>query len=143
MEQHEARGEAIAAVMSDYGRPAFAFPQFGRPALPRAAGPFAAIARVLRSWRERERERRELAALSPRDLGDVNVAFSAIRDEASRWPWQRVVLGAATTRVPSLEPRVDAMACIVFPFAPQPRRTERNGPSGADETRQQQFSQVA
>lgn len=88
------------------------------------AGCAAAIAStvaVLRLWRDRERERRELATLSARDLHEIGASPSLVRFELRRWPWQTAVLGAGQAERPSVvEPTVDAMQCIVFPFAPRP-----------------------
>jgi uncharacterized protein YjiS (DUF1127 family) len=48
-----------------------------------------ALARLLREWQQRERERRELAALRGRDFGDLAVPPSLVVDEVRRWPWQK------------------------------------------------------
>ena len=39
-------------------------------------------------WRKRERLRRELSQMSPRDFGDLTMPPSLVRDEVRRWPWQ-------------------------------------------------------
>jgi uncharacterized protein YjiS (DUF1127 family) len=39
-------------------------------------------------WRERERERRELAMMSSRDFGDLAVPPGLVREELRRWPGQ-------------------------------------------------------
>jgi uncharacterized protein YjiS (DUF1127 family) len=54
-----------------------------------ARGSAAHVARVFRGWRERERQRRELAQMSALDFGDITVPPCLQRDEVRRWPWQR------------------------------------------------------
>jgi uncharacterized protein YjiS (DUF1127 family) len=56
----------------------------------RTPGIFARIRKALHSWRERVAERRELAALSQRDLTDLGIPPGLAAYEASRWPWQNV-----------------------------------------------------
>ena len=56
----------------------------------RTPGIFARIRKALHSWRERVAERRELAALSQRDLADLGIPPGLAAYEASRWPWQNV-----------------------------------------------------
>jgi uncharacterized protein YjiS (DUF1127 family) len=48
-----------------------------------------AIARLLRTWRRRELQRRELSRLSSRDFGDLAVPQSLINEEIRRWPWRK------------------------------------------------------
>lgn len=48
----------------------------------------AALGR-LRSWREREGFRRQLASMSARDFRDLKVPPSLVADELRRWPWQK------------------------------------------------------
>lgn len=43
---------------------------------------------LFRCWRERERERQELASMSPLNFGDVTVSPGLVREELRRWPWQ-------------------------------------------------------
>jgi uncharacterized protein YjiS (DUF1127 family) len=118
MQRLTPRISAIAAATGDFSNPVFSFPRlaqalrFGLPAA------FAAIPKVVRGWCERERDRRELAAMSPRDFGDLNVAFSAVRDEVSRWPWQRPVLVERPEQPPEAE--IDPIQCLVIPFAAFP-----------------------
>ena len=50
----------------------------------------AAIVRALGRLRERERERRELAMMRPRDFGDLPLSPTAVRDETRRRWWQRL-----------------------------------------------------
>jgi uncharacterized protein YjiS (DUF1127 family) len=50
---------------------------------------WAAIARLLRTWRMRELQRRELSTMSPRDFGDLAVPQSLAKEEIRRWPWQK------------------------------------------------------
>jgi uncharacterized protein YjiS (DUF1127 family) len=55
----------------------------------RIAGAWVVIARLLRTWRRRELQRRELSVLSSRDFGDLAVPQSLINEEIRRWPWQK------------------------------------------------------
>ena len=55
----------------------------------RVLSAWAAIARLLRAWRMRELQRRELSTMSPRDFGDLAVPGSLAKDEIRRWPWQK------------------------------------------------------
>ena len=55
----------------------------------RIASAWVVIARLLRTWRRRELERRELSVLSSRDFGDLAVPQSLINEEIRRWPWQK------------------------------------------------------
>lgn len=52
-----------------------------------------ALGARLRLWAERNRDRRELAAMSSRDFGDLAVPESLVRDEVRRWPWQKPSAG--------------------------------------------------
>jgi uncharacterized protein YjiS (DUF1127 family) len=47
-----------------------------------------AILAMLRIWRARMRSRRELAALSERELWDMGTCWSSIADEVSRPFWR-------------------------------------------------------
>ena len=58
-------------------------------AQPRVLSAWAAIARLLRTWRMRELQRRELSTMSPRDFGDLAVPQSLAKEEIRRWPWQK------------------------------------------------------
>ncbi len=72
-------------------------------------GIFGGIWRALSRWRERIAERRELAALSQRDLADLGIPPGLAAYEASRWPWQNV----------SSEWReLDEAGCAISPGAP-------------------------
>lgn len=51
-----------------------------------------ATGRLLAVWYERERQRRELSAMRPRDFGDLPLSPGMVRDEARRWPWQKTTL---------------------------------------------------
>jgi uncharacterized protein YjiS (DUF1127 family) len=51
--------------------------------------------RLLARWRERERCRRELAAMTALDFGDIAVPPGLIREEQARWPWQAMSPGWA------------------------------------------------
>jgi uncharacterized protein YjiS (DUF1127 family) len=55
----------------------------------RIASAWVLIARLLRTWRRRELQRRELSVLSSRDFGDLAVPQSLINEEIRRWPWQK------------------------------------------------------
>lgn len=66
-----------------------------RAARARVCAAATAAASLIRTWWERERLRRELSAMSPRDFGDVAVPPGAIKNEVGRWPWQKIHLGAA------------------------------------------------
>jgi uncharacterized protein YjiS (DUF1127 family) len=78
------------------------------PAQRRGRSRPAGLLAILRRWAERERERRQLAAMSARDFGDLGVPESLIRDELRRWPWQptspqwRAVAGTRQTGVPAI-----------------------------------------
>jgi uncharacterized protein YjiS (DUF1127 family) len=51
-----------------------------------AAG--AAVVQLLRLWRERHRQRRELTMLPIADLPDTGVPRDLVLHEAKKWPWQ-------------------------------------------------------
>ena len=55
----------------------------------RVASAWVVIARLLRTLRRRELQRRELSVLSSRDFGDLAVPQSLINEEIRRWPWQK------------------------------------------------------
>ncbi len=86
-----ARYRAVAAVRSEPWRSPP--PEAARTIRSRLYAASAAVAGLIRTWREREQLRRELASMSQRDFGDVAVPVGAVRDEARRWPWQKVSLG--------------------------------------------------
>ena len=48
------------------------------------------LARLPRTWRERNRLRRELSTMSPGDFGDLQIPPGMIFEECRRWPWQNV-----------------------------------------------------
>ena len=56
-----------------------------RPAL---AGTFSAIGRIIGTWRERSRDRRELTLLDARSLRDLGLNPSNIEFEASKPFWR-------------------------------------------------------
>ena len=62
-----------------------------RQAPPRASYQvyLAGLGGWLRTTWQRERERRELAAMRSRDFGDLAVPPSLVIDELRRWPWQK------------------------------------------------------
>lgn len=76
----------------------------------RGLGPFRRAWGALRSWHERHQQRRELAAMSGRDLADLGIPPGLAAYEAGRWPWQKIspewlALGAAAPSEPlSLPP---------------------------------------
>jgi uncharacterized protein YjiS (DUF1127 family) len=61
---------------------------FGSRRLAAARGIPAAVVHVVGLWRERHRQRRELALLCARELGDSGVPLDVISREARKWPWQ-------------------------------------------------------
>jgi uncharacterized protein YjiS (DUF1127 family) len=56
----------------------------------RVLSAWVAITRLLRTWRMRELQRRELSTMSPRDFGDLAVPRSLAKEEIRRWPWQKL-----------------------------------------------------
>ena len=52
------------------------------------SGIFARTLATLRIWRKRQRDRRQLAQLSPRDLHDVGLSWSDIVYEAEKPFWR-------------------------------------------------------
>ena len=58
-------------------------------AISRIASAWVMIARLLRTWKRRELQRRELSVLSSRDFGDLAVPQSLISEEIRCWPWQK------------------------------------------------------
>ncbi len=46
------------------------------------------VGETLRTWRERYRQRRDLAHLSERDLNDFGQSWSAVADEVNKPFWQ-------------------------------------------------------
>ncbi|HJU20332.1 MAG TPA: DUF1127 domain-containing protein [Stellaceae bacterium] len=56
----------------------------------RVPGLFRRASGALGRWRERVRQRRELAALSKRELADLGIPPGLAAYEAGRWPWQGV-----------------------------------------------------
>lgn len=87
-----ARDRALATVMSEPWRTP---PETAPTIRSRLYAASAAFTGLIRIWREREQLRRELASMSQRDFGDLAVPAGAVRDEARRWPWQKVSLGRA------------------------------------------------
>ena len=55
---------------------------------PSLAGTFTAVAKVIGTWRERSRERRELALLDARSLRDLGLNPGNIRFEANKPFWR-------------------------------------------------------
>jgi len=56
-----------------------------------ASGAFAVAASALalvRTWRERSRARRQLAAMSGRELQDIGTCWAEVADEAAKPFWQ-------------------------------------------------------
>jgi uncharacterized protein YjiS (DUF1127 family) len=52
------------------------------------SGVFAQLGETLRLWRKRQRERRELARWSDRDLHDVGLSWSDVVREAEKPFWR-------------------------------------------------------
>ena len=52
------------------------------------AGPCPSIIRVLKIWRARHRQRRELAMMSERDLADLGLSRDRAMWETARWFWR-------------------------------------------------------
>lgn len=71
---------------------------------------FASARGVLGRWRERMRQRRELAAMSPHDLAGLGIPPGLAAYETGRWPWQkispawRLLDGAPAEELPSEPP---------------------------------------
>jgi uncharacterized protein YjiS (DUF1127 family) len=80
------RGEISTAAAVEWRAPA---KTTNATAQSRVLSAWAAIARLLRTWRMRELQRRELSTMSPRDFGDLAVPRSLAKDEIRRWPWQK------------------------------------------------------
>jgi uncharacterized protein YjiS (DUF1127 family) len=55
----------------------------------RISGVWTAFVRLLRTWRERHLERRNLSLMSGRDLADLRIPPGMAAAEASRWLWQQ------------------------------------------------------
>jgi uncharacterized protein YjiS (DUF1127 family) len=52
------------------------------------SGLFAQLSETFHVWRQRQRDRRQLAELSPRDLHDVGLSWSDIVYEAEKPFWR-------------------------------------------------------
>ena len=52
------------------------------------SGPFAYLSGTFHTWRERMRQRRELAQWTDRDLRDVGLSWSDIAHEAEKPFWR-------------------------------------------------------
>jgi uncharacterized protein YjiS (DUF1127 family) len=52
------------------------------------SGLFAQLSEIFHTWRERQRQRRELAHLTDRDLHDVGLSWSEIVHEAEKPFWR-------------------------------------------------------
>lgn len=52
------------------------------------AGTFAAVAQILRTWRQRAHERQELANLDHRTLRDLGLSEGSVRFEANKPFWR-------------------------------------------------------
>lgn len=99
----------------------------------RGPGLFGKVRGMLLRWRERQRQRRALAALSERDLADLGIPIGLALYEAGRWPWQNIspewrALGAAPDPAPPRAPSAShpprpkrRRAAPLLPF-PSPRR---------------------
>ena len=76
-----------------------------------SSGLVAAGLRQIAKWRERERERCELAMMSTRDFGDLAVPPGLVREELRRRPWQAWSQGWNALAAASKRPwRTDAKA---------------------------------
>lgn len=76
-------------IMRDWSVDAHAFAGTGRRRAAEVLSQFvSATAHVLQVWRERQRQRRELAFLCERDLRNIGVPRDTVIDEARKWPWQ-------------------------------------------------------
>jgi uncharacterized protein YjiS (DUF1127 family) len=54
----------------------------------RRSGIYVAIRQMLRLWRERRRQRQELAMIRDGDLRDTGVSRDLVAHEFRKWPWQ-------------------------------------------------------
>jgi uncharacterized protein YjiS (DUF1127 family) len=52
------------------------------------SGLFAQLSKTFHVWRQRQRDRRQLAEMSPRDLHDVGLSWSDIAYEAEKPFWR-------------------------------------------------------
>jgi uncharacterized protein YjiS (DUF1127 family) len=52
------------------------------------SGLFAQLGETLHVWRQRQRDRRQLAELTPRDLHDVGLSWSDVVYEAEKPFWR-------------------------------------------------------
>ena len=52
------------------------------------AGPFRRALATLRTWQERARARRQLAAFSERELHDIGASWSTIAEEVNKPFWR-------------------------------------------------------
>ena len=77
------------AIMRDWSVDGSEFARAGRRRASEVLSQLVrAIIHTLQIWRERQRERRELAFLCERDLHNIGVPRDAVIDEAHKWPWQ-------------------------------------------------------
>jgi uncharacterized protein YjiS (DUF1127 family) len=75
-------------ILRDWSADAQQFAETGRQRATDVLLQFSgAVVKVLRVWRERQRERRELAFLCERDLRNIGVPREVVIDEARKWPW--------------------------------------------------------
>lgn len=84
-------------------------------ARPQRPGLLARAWTALGGWRERSGQRRELAALSPRDLADLGIPPALAAFEMGRWPWQKASpewreIAAARCEAAPLAPLADPAA---------------------------------
>jgi uncharacterized protein YjiS (DUF1127 family) len=52
------------------------------------SGIFAQLSETFHTWRQRQRDRRQLAELTPRDLHDVGLSWSDVVYEAEKPFWR-------------------------------------------------------
>jgi len=65
------------------------------------------LRRLLRGWRDRTRQRRELARLHSRDFGALPVPDNLLAEESRKWPWQRFSPQWAEIRPENARRRLD------------------------------------
>ena len=97
--------------------------------------PVVRVLRLVATWREHERHRRELALMSVRDFGDIAVPPGLIREEEARWPWQAMNQGWAALRASDARgttvctQAARSLSCNRAPAAADAPATSSNGES--------------
>lgn len=82
------------------------------------------LRRVVRGWRDRTRQRRELARLRSRDFGDLPVPDNLLVEESRKWPWQRFSPQWAEIRPENARRRLDPRT-VLHPYR-SPRQRSMN-----------------